>query len=276
VSTAAHAHSPRLTRRAPSRALNGNANSNADTRIGCTRISEPNARAAACRAYPATAAPVPIHHSRRRTRVAIITVLTPFSGGTSMVARWRTTMPTAANTAAHTASSTASPWPSTTHPFPAHVSMADNPTTVNRTRPAFSAAPGSLPDRCGVRSSRDVSDGAQMPLGPTRPGTRGGRSRRAGRFRTGCRRVGRGDPVVDGGHRGVHPLDRRLAQITDAITGGLDIVGGAAQIGGQGGAQPFSGSAQPLPQPVVVDVDGDVGQQPKSHIRSLLCTCAQE
>ena len=37
-----------------------------------------------------------------------MTVLTPYSSGTSIVARWRTTMPTAAKMAAHRAKTTTS------------------------------------------------------------------------------------------------------------------------------------------------------------------------
>jgi hypothetical protein len=65
-----------------------------------------------------------------------MTVLTPFSGGTSMVARWRTTMPTAAKIAASRANNTAKPGP-TKPDTPLHRGDADDDSQLTSTVEGF-------------------------------------------------------------------------------------------------------------------------------------------
>ena len=123
--------------------------------------ASPSRAPAPGRRSPATAAAVPAHHSGLRSNVRNITELTPCSCGTSMVARWRTTMPIARNTAASTASNTTRPWPTK-----ASSSFRTTATTSNKNNTFVDVTPSAAglkmvsmsfdPDRVGHRRQMNL------------------------------------------------------------------------------------------------------------------------
>jgi hypothetical protein len=71
----------------------------------------------------------------------------------------------------------------------------------------------------------------------------------------------RSDLVIHRGHHRVEPVDRGVAQPANLVTGGLDVVCRAQQIGPNVDAQALAGRSHALTQSIV-NVESDVWQQP--------------